>query len=142
MRNLKVLWSYLVKHSFSLIAGILVLLVISGISLTQPFLLRLIIDNLQKGQFEVVFCLLIIGIGLIQLGLGFLQRWAINRTGYQIETEIRSDLFAKLQKLDRSYYSDTSIGNLIVHSTSDISVQRDFVVQVLSTGLTRSFWEP
>ncbi|MDB5079682.1 MAG: hypothetical protein JWP00_1606 [Chloroflexi bacterium] len=139
MRNLKVLWSYLARHSFSLVAGILVLLLISGISLTQPYLLRLIIDNLHKGQFEIVFCLLIIVIGLVQLGLGFLQRWAINRTGYQVETEIRSDLFAKLQKLDRSYYADTSIGNLIVHSTSDISVQRDFVVQGITNGFNSLF---
>ncbi|HEX2915678.1 MAG TPA: ABC transporter ATP-binding protein [Chloroflexia bacterium] len=139
MRNLKVLWTYLARHSFSLIAGIFVLLLISGISLTQPYLLRLIIDNLQKGQFEIAFCILIIGIGAVQLGLGFLQRWAINRTGHQIESEIRNDLFAKLQQLDRSYFSDTSIGNLIVHSTSDISVQRDFVVQGITNGFNSLF---
>src|SRR5690348_16214191 len=113
MRNLNVVGSYLAKHSFSLLAGIFILLVLSIISLSQPYLLRLIIDNLQKGQFEAIFCLLIIGIGLLQLGLGFLQRWAINRTGYQVETRIRSDLFAKLQKLDHHFYSDTSVGELI-----------------------------
>ena len=84
-------------------------------------------------------CLVIVGVGILQLGLGFLQRWAINRTGYQIETELRSDLFAKFQKLDRTYYSDTSIGNLIVHSTSDISVQRDFVIQGVTNGFNSLF---
>ena len=111
MRNLKVLWSYLAKHTVSLVAGIVILLVLSAITLVQPYLLRVIIDNLQQGNFLVWLCLVIVGVGLAQLGLGFLQRWAINRTGYQVETELRSDLFAKLQKLDRSYYTETRTGN-------------------------------
>jgi ATP-binding cassette subfamily B protein len=139
MRNLKVLGSYLAKHTVSLVAGIVILLVLSAITLVQPYLLRVIIDNLQQGNFLVWLCLVIVGVGIAQMGLSFLQRWAINRTGYQVETELRSDLFAKLQKLDRSYYSETSIGNLIVHSTSDIGVQRDFVIQGITNGFNTLF---
>jgi ATP-binding cassette subfamily B protein len=106
----------------------------AGITLTQPYLLRLGIDSLQAGKFEPVYAFLIIGIGISQLGLGFLQRWAIQRTGHQIEADIRSDLFAKTQTLDRTFFDETSVGDLIVHSTSDISVQRNFITQGFING--------
>ncbi len=139
MRNLKPLWPYITRHRVSFILGLFILVMMAAISLTQPYLLRLGIDSLGAGKFEPIFSLLIIGIGLVQFGLGFLQRRAIQSTGHQIEAEIRGDLFAKLQKLDRSYYDENSVGDLIVHSTSDVSVQRNFLTQGFINGFNTIF---
>ncbi len=134
MRNLKALWPYLSRYRVSLLLGLLVLLLLAGVAVTQPYLLRLGIDSLQANQFQPLYCLLIVAVGLVQLGLGFLQRRSINRTGHKLEADIRGDLFRKLQMLDRSYYDETSVGDLIVHSTSDISIQRNFIVQGVISG--------
>ncbi len=139
MRNLKPLLPYLARHKASFFLGILVLLLLAGVTLTQPFLLRLGIDSLQAQKFEPVFVLLILLTGLIQLALGFLQRWAIHKTGHKLEAEIRANLFSKIQQLDRSFFDETSLGDLIVHSTSDISIQRNFVVQTIISGFNTLF---
>ena len=41
-------------------------------------------------------------------------------TGARIETDMRSDLFAHLQKLSFSFYSDTKIGQIMARITSDL----------------------
>lgn len=41
-------------------------------------------------------------------------------TGAKIETDMRSDLFAHLQKLSFSYYSNTKIGQIMARITSDL----------------------
>ncbi len=139
MRNLRTLLPYLARYKSSLITGLLVLLLLSGVTLVQPYLIRLGIDNLQINKFEPYISLLIIVTGLLQFGLGFLQRWSVNRTGHRIEADIRTDLFNKLQHLDRSFYNENSIGDLIVHSTSDISIQRNFIVQGIVNGCNTLF---
>ncbi|NWJ47820.1 MAG: ABC transporter ATP-binding protein [Chloroflexi bacterium] len=139
MHFLKTLLPYLARYKGSLILGLFVLLATAGISLTQPYLMRLAIDSLQQGKFEPILSFIMIGLGLLQLVLGFLQRWSINRNGHQIEADIRSDLFTKTQKLDRSFFDETSIGDLIVNSTSDISVQRNLIVQATISGFNTLF---
>src|SRR5215212_6912259 len=134
MRNLRNLLPYLARYKSSLLTGLFVLLLLSAVTLVQPYLIRLGIDNLQLNKFEPLISVLIIAVGLLQLGLGFLQRWSVNRTGHRIEADIRTDLFKKLQQLDRSFYDENSIGDLIVHSTSDISIQRNFIVQGIVSG--------
>jgi len=139
MQNLKPLLPYLARHRVSLLLGLLILSLSAGLALTQPYLLRLGIDSLHVGKFEPLVSLAIVGVGLVQFGLGFLQRWAINRSGHQIEAAIRSDLFTKTQTLDRSFFDKTSVGDLIVHSTSDISIQRNFIVQATNGAFSALF---
>ncbi len=139
MRNLKYLLPYLARYRASLILGLLVLLALSGTTLVQPYLLRLGIDGLQNGNFNAWVCLIIVFFGLIQMSLGFMQRRSINRTGHRIEADIRQDLFLQLQKLDRQFYDENSVGDLIVHSTSDISIQRNLIVQGVVSGFNTIF---
>ena len=40
--------------------------------------------------------------------------------GAKIETDMRKDLFAHLQKLSYSYYDETKIGQLMARITSDL----------------------
>ncbi len=139
MRNLKNLLPYLARYRASLFLGLVVLLALAGVTLTQPYLLRVGIDSLQAGNFNGWVCLYIVLFGVAQLGLGFLQRWSINQVGHRVEADIRSDLFAQTQKLDRQFFDQNSVGDLIVHSTSDISIQRNFIVQGVVSGCNTVF---
>src|SRR5690349_11661185 len=118
MHNLKNLIPYVARYKFFLFTGLLVLLLLSSVTLAQPYLIRLGIDSLQAGKFEPLISVVIVVVGLVQFGLGFAQRWSVNRVGHLIEMDIRKSLFKKLQQLDRGFYDQTSIGDLIVHATS------------------------
>lgn len=139
MRHLRLLLPYLGRHKASLIFGVLVILTLSGVTLTQPYLLRLTVDELEKGHFQPLFAGLIILGGFFQFGLGFLQRLLINRVGHLTEAALRRDFFKKCQELDRSFFDENSVGDLIVRSTSDITIQRNFINQLFANGFTAFF---
>ncbi len=139
MHNLKNLIPYLARYKAFLFTGLFVLLLLSSVTLAQPYLIRLGIDSLQANKFEPLISVIIVVTGLCQFGLGFLQRWSVNRVGHLIEADLRKTLFIKLQQLDRGFYDQNSIGDLIVHSTSDISIQRNFIVQGITSGCNTLF---
>lgn len=139
MRNLKNLIPYILRYKAFLITGLLVLLLLASVTLVQPYLIRLGIDSLQANKFEPLISLVIVLVGLVQFGLGFMQRWSVNRVGHVVEADIRKTLFEKLQTLDRRFFDQNSVGDLIVHSTSDISIQRNFIVQGIVSGANTVF---
>ena len=139
MRNLKNLIPYVARYKAFLITGLVVLLLLSSVTLIQPYLIRLGIDNLQANKFEPLISLVIVLVGLVQFGLGFMQRWSVNRVGHLVEADIRKTLFEKLQTLDRRFFDENSVGDLIVHSTSDITIQRNFITQGIISGANTAF---
>lgn len=139
MRNLKNLIPYVARYKAFLITGLIVLLLLSSVTLIQPYLIRLGIDSLQANKFEPLISLVIVLVGLVQFGLGFMQRWSVNRVGHLVEADIRKTLFKKLQTLDRRFFDQNSVGDLIVHSTSDISIQRNFITQGIISGANTVF---
>jgi len=95
------------------------------ISLTNPILIRRIINeglNLEGISYNIIF-----ETGLIMLVLSILNTLAsyyVSSQGHimgtKMETDMRRDLFAHLQKLPYSYYDNTKIGQLMSRITSDL----------------------
>lgn len=57
---------------------------------------------------------------LIDCGAYYFMSSVGHITGAKMETDMRSDLFAHLQKLSFSYYSNTKIGQIMARITSDL----------------------
>ena len=66
MRNLKNLIPYVARYKVFFITGILVLLLLSSVTLVQPYLIRLGIDSLQANKFEPLISVVIVLVGLVQ----------------------------------------------------------------------------
>ena len=133
MRDFKLLYPYLRRFRLNFALGGLIVLIGTLIALLQPYLLRLGIDALQNGSATVGLLALISGtilaVAAVQFGLGYTQRFLVNRKGFEIEALIRADLFQKFQKLDRSYFDEHPIGDIIVLTTSDLSMVRQMINQ-------------
>jgi ABC-type multidrug transport system fused ATPase/permease subunit len=140
MRDLRHLFPYLARYRYSFILGLFVIFIRSIIDILQPFFLRLGIDNISTPQtqntlgFLTLLALLMIGIGIFGFACGFVQRYYINRNAHRIEHDIRRSFYLKMQKLDRSFYDEMSMGELMVRSTVDVSVQRNFINQLFISG--------
>ena len=92
--------------------------------LTLPMLVRAI-TNAAVGGTLTAGLILISGGGYILLrGVDALASYYMSGTGHimgsKMEHDLRSDLFAHLQKLSFSFFSDAKIGELISRTTSDL----------------------
>jgi ATP-binding cassette subfamily B protein len=104
---------------FGIAAGILV-----------PVLTKAVIDGPiahgERGRL-VPLGLLALAFGLLEAFLAFVRRWVQSVAVLKIETAIRNDLYAHLQRLPVSFHDQWQTGQLLSRATTDLSVIRRFI---------------
>ncbi len=92
--------------------------------LVLPMLVRRITNSAVAGTLTARLILLSGGIYILLRGLDALTSYYMSGTGHimgaKMERDLRRDLFAHLQKLSFSYYSDAKVGVLISRITTDL----------------------
>lgn len=91
-----------------------------------PLILRYITNQGMQNLASITIRL-VIGLGLFYFGLrivdglaSFYMAYTGHVMGAAIETDMRRDAFAHLQKLSDSYYSNTKVGQIMSRITSDL----------------------
>jgi len=71
--------------------------------------------------------LLALLLGVLEAGLVFIRRWVQSYAALGIETTVRNDLYAHLQRLPVSFHDQWQAGQLLSRATSDLSTIRRFL---------------
>ena len=128
--NLTRLKAYLLKHKRDLILGVIFAVGTNSLALLIPYILRYTIDGLKaliNKETLLVYALLIVSTSI----MGGLFRYLMTRrligVAFQIEYELRNDLFNHLQKLSLSYFHKTKTGDIMARATNDLKAVRMFL---------------
>jgi ATP-binding cassette subfamily B protein len=70
--------------------------------------------------------LLALGLGVLEAALVFWRRWVQSNAVLGVETEIRHDLYARLQELEMTFHGSWQSGQLLSRVTTDLSSIRRF----------------
>ncbi len=128
MKELRTLLPYLKKYRWAYIFGILCLAVTSGSQILIPQFLRLAVDQIASGTFDLrdigTLMLGLVGVSVAIAGGRFGWRYFIHGSSRRIEAELRSRLFDKFLELQPSYYNRSQIGDLMARSTNDMNAIR------------------
>ncbi|HXY94747.1 MAG TPA: ABC transporter ATP-binding protein [Acidimicrobiia bacterium] len=65
--------------------------------------------------------------GILEAISGFIRRNVLGVIAHGVETQLRNDLYAHLQRLDVGFHDDWDSGQLLSRATSDIAAIRRFV---------------
>ena len=105
--------------------SVVLLLILSGLRLVAPYLIKIAIDESiphhDTGQLQTLTFLLVLVLSL-QFGVGFLQTYATNWTGQRIMYDLRLQIFRHIQKLDVAYFDKNATGRIITRLTNDVDV--------------------
>ncbi|HEX8488590.1 MAG TPA: ABC transporter ATP-binding protein, partial [Propionibacteriaceae bacterium] len=71
--------------------------------------------------------LLAIGLGIVEAALIFGRRWIVSKGTLGVETGIRTEMYAKLQRLPMSFHGRWESGQLLSRMMSDLSTTRRFL---------------
>ena len=139
MDSFRSLLPYLKMHSRQYLIGMLAVIVANSVNLLYPYLVRRIIDGLT-GQTDGVsttagitldqagwFAAGIVLVSLIAGGFMLVMRRQIVVASRQMEYEIRRDIFAHLQTLDKNYYDRARTGDLMNRLTGDLGAVREML---------------
>jgi ATP-binding cassette subfamily B multidrug efflux pump len=141
-RLVRRLLGYLRPYQRQLIKAIVLMVISSLLSVSQPLIVGLAIDDgIRTGSastlrfWTVLFIVAAVG------------EWISNRSriaimafvGTKVVADIRSQLFRHLHALSLSFHNNYSVGRLMSRLISDVGVLQDFITWSI-TGLFRSFF--
>ncbi len=130
--------AYVLAHRRAYLIGFVLSLLSTGLSVTNPWVLRLAIDGIRSGTAPRV----LVGLAAAYVGIaltgGFIRyHWRMKMLGAarRIEYEIRSDYFAHLQRMHQAFFQHTRTGDLMARAINDLST----VSRLAGVGIMHGF---
>jgi len=119
---------YLRRHRWSLIFGVLFVLLANATAVWIPILVGDIVNHIVDGSIdrETLFVLIVgmVAMAGISGGFRFLMRRVLIDVSRDVEYEFRNDLFKKLQSLDPAFFDNHNTGDLMSRATNDMDAVR------------------
>src|ERR1700710_2632418 len=120
---------YLRPHLLALTVMASTALLNVGLTIAIPLVTKAIIDGpIADGDIAKVLPLglLALGLGILEACLIFCRRWVQSGAVLSMETEMRHDLYARLQLLPMAFHGRWQSGQLLSRVTNDLSSLRRF----------------
>jgi len=131
---------YLRPHKKATILGVVALFLVNALGVYIPILIRDIINELQVAiNFDTVQnqVFLIFILASIMWVIRMMSRTIIFGVGRQVEFDLKQKIFNHLLILESSYFSESTVGDLINRATSDVdNIRRLLGFAVLSIANT------
>ena len=114
-------WRYL----FLILAG----MAGTGVGVAIPLVVQRVVDGpVMHDDAAGLWMLggLALALGAVEAGLSFYRRWVQSSTSLGMETKLRNDIYAHLQRLPVAFHDGWQSGQLLSRATTDLSVIRRF----------------
>ena len=121
---------YLLNYKWSILFGLIFVVVANTVALAVPWVVKYAIDALESrlpASKLAQYAWIIIGLTVLQGVFRFAMRKVLIGTSRRIEYDLRNDFFTHIQKLSISFYNRTSTGDLMARATNDLNSVRDLV---------------
>jgi len=121
---------YVRPHLTQMVAMVVAGMLGVGASIAVPLVTKRIIDGpIAAGERHAILplALLALALGTVEAALAFLRRYVQAEASTALEAEIRSDLYAHLQRLSVAFHEGWQSGQLLSRATTDLGTIRRFV---------------
>jgi ATP-binding cassette, subfamily B, multidrug efflux pump len=127
LKNLRPLFPYLKKYRSAYIWGGVSVLLMNGIWVLFPLVIRNAINDLRNGvtlHKLWMISLLLLAVAGAKGIFQYLTRWIVIGASREIEFDLRNDLFRHLEGLSYSFYQRTRTGDIMARATNDLNAVR------------------
>ncbi|QQY78792.1 ATP-binding cassette subfamily B protein [Keratinibaculum paraultunense] len=128
MKAFSTLNDFFKEHKLNYIIGIIWLILIDGVQIVVPQILRKVTNLLQYGQLtsqELIKYIILILLTGLAIAIGrYFWRVYIFGTSRKLEYHLRDMLFNHLLTLSTNYFNIHTTGDLMAHATNDINAVR------------------
>src|SRR6478735_282704 len=124
--SVKSLWrlrSYLKPHTVALVIMLVTSMAGVAVAIAIPLVIKALIDGpIDQHQASGVLPLglAVLGLGVLEAVLIWWRRWVQNKAVLEVETEMRGDLYRRLQELPMSFHGEWQSGQLLSRATTDL----------------------
>ena len=129
-KHLRPLYPYLWKYRRGLAWSTLSVLLMNGIWVLFPQVIKRAIDDLNveiTRQKLLTYAAALLAIAAVKGIFQYLTRWVLIGISREIEFDLRNDLFTHLEGLSYSYYQRTRTGDIMARATNDLNAVRNLL---------------
>ena len=130
LTNLWRLRTFLRPYVWQLVVMLVAAAASTAAAIAVPLVIRQVVDGpLSDGDVSALplLGLAVLGVGVAEAALNFVRRWIQSNAALSMEAEIRSKLYAHLQRLSVGFHGRWQSGQLLSRATTDLSVIRRFL---------------
>jgi ATP-binding cassette subfamily B protein len=141
LRVVRAFAPYLVRQRLLIAGALLALLAATALRLLEPWPLKFVFDEVfnqvaapgQRDPYQIVLLAVIalVGITIARASADYLNTTGFARIGNRITGQIRTDLYAHMQRLSLSFHNQARSGDLVLRLMSDVNMLRDVAVTAL-----------
>ena len=121
---------YLAPYRAHIVYIVISSIISSAGMIAVPLIVKQVIDGpVADGDRDAIlwWSLLVAAIALVEVFLAFGRRVLLTYLSTGLETEIRNDLYAQLQRLDVGFHDRWQSGQLLSRAMTDLSIMRRFI---------------
>ena len=126
---------YAKRYRWSLVTVLLVTVLDSVLTVANPLILKKIIDDgIIPGRLGpvVTLSLLVAGLALVNVGAVFVQTLFSGRVGQGLIYDLRTKVFAHVQRQPLAFFTRTQTGSLVSRLNTDVVGAEQAVISLLS----------
>jgi ATP-binding cassette subfamily B protein len=120
---------FLKPYFWQILANLIILLTMTGLSLVVPRIIQGVIDDgLLKRQTDLIVrsALVLLGLGLFSAALGLVQRYLAQWIASHIGYDLRNRLYDHIQYMPFTFHDHAQTGQLISRCIEDVRAIQDF----------------
>lgn len=132
---MKRLLTYAKPHWKLFAFSVLLLIAITAIDLSRPYLIKIAIDNYiissPNPRAVSMIGLIYTGLVIVGFGLNYWQIYLLSYAGQTIVFNMRQEIFSHLQKMPLGFFDRNPVGRLVTRATNDTETLNDMYTNVL-----------
>lgn len=128
------IFKYVWRYKIFVIIPFIAMLIATGLDMINPYLSRIIIDDVITKHHTKIFIPILIGLISITTAravLAYIKEYIFDYLSAEMTIDLKQDLFSHIQKLPFSYFDDMNTGELMSRINGDV----DNVWQSVSFGI-------
>ncbi|WP_046176422.1 ABC transporter ATP-binding protein [Domibacillus indicus] len=129
MHSLKWIWTYMRDFKSGICIGFLLVLVVAGLNMLNPYFSGRIVDDvIYGGNMPLLWKLIgfMIAVTMIKTVIRYSFQLLFERISQRVIYTIRKQLYERLNELDFRYYDRTKTGDIMARMTGDMEAVRHF----------------
>jgi len=124
------LLNFVRPYTGQILLALLFMVIVTASSVSGPYFVKLAIDDGITAKDPVALrniVLVYLVVATIQLGFNYSRVLIMSRVGQHVLYDVRTAMFAHLQKLSLSFYNRYSVGRVITRVINDVGTLREFI---------------
>ncbi len=138
----EVLFGYIKPYIKRLSVSIVLSILTTAMALVPPYITKMMVDDIipdKNMRMLVITIAALMGVYLLQYGLGALRAYLLRITGDMIIVDLKKDIYAKAQYLPMKFYDKTSTGSIINRINSDTTQLQNFMLRITQEAVVQFF---